>query len=83
MKKELHEYRLSYNGLAQTNDEEIDTSRKYFFQLKTAKEHNEQYILNDVPRRLIRVRGGEVIEKPEWWSGTQEHLREIAKNNKS
>ena len=73
---ELYEYKLT-----STNDEEIDTSRKYFFQLKTAKEHNEQYILNDVPRRLIRVRGGEVIEKPEWWSGTQEHLREISKSN--
>jgi len=67
--KKLHEYRLSYNGLAQTNDEEIDTSRKYFFQFKTAKEHNEQYISNDVPRRLIRVRGGEVVEVPFWWSG--------------
>jgi len=31
-----------------------------------------------VPRKLVKVEGGKVVEKPEWWSGTQEHLREIA-----
>ena len=62
--KIYYEYKLTA-----TNDEEIDTSRKYFFQTRTAKEHNRQYTLNDVPRRLIRVRDGEVMEKPSWWSG--------------
>ena len=42
---------------------------KYFFKAKTAKEHNRQYIINDVPRKLVKVKGGEVVEKPEWWSG--------------
>jgi len=59
-----YEYKLT-----STNDEEIDTLRKYFFQPKTAKEHNKQYVLNDVPRRLVKVRGGEVMVKPSWWSG--------------
>lgn len=59
-----YEYKLT-----STNDEEIDTSRKYFFLSKTAKEHNKQYVLNDVPRRLVKVRGGEVLVKPSWWSG--------------
>ena len=33
------------------------------------KKYNRQYILNDVPRKLVKVKDGEVIEKPEWWSG--------------
>jgi hypothetical protein len=59
-----YEYKLT-----STNDEEIDASKRYFFQPKTAKEHNKQYVLNDAPRRLVKVRGGEVMVKPSWWSG--------------
>jgi hypothetical protein len=61
---EYYEYNLT-----STNDDEIDTSRKYFFSKGVEKEHNEQYSLNDVPRRLVKVKDGEVIEKPSWWSG--------------
>jgi hypothetical protein len=62
--KKYYEYKLT-----STNNEEIDNSRKHFFQLKTAKEHNRQFALNDVPRRVVKVRSGEVMEKPYWWSG--------------
>jgi hypothetical protein len=64
--KKYYEYKLT-----STNDEEIDTSRKYFFSKEVAKEHNRQYTFNDAPRRLIKVRGGEVIVKPSWWSGNR------------
>ena len=60
----LHEYKLIVS-----DDDEAIASRKYFFQKETAEEHNKQYALNNVPRHLIRVRGGEVMEKPSWWSG--------------
>jgi len=59
-----YEYKLT-----STNDKETDASRRYFFQRKTAKEHNYQYTLNDVPRRLVKVRKGGFMEKPSWWSG--------------
>ena len=62
--KKYYEYKL-----APTNDEGINTSRKYFFTKEVAKEHNEQYRLNDCPRRLVKVRGGEVMVQPSWWSG--------------
>jgi|TARA_B110000196_G_C20754934_1_gene479414 hypothetical protein len=61
---EYYEYKLT-----STNDDEVDPSRRYFFTKATAKEHNKQYVLNDVPRRLMKVRKGEVIVKPSWWSG--------------
>ena len=61
---EYYEYKLTA-----TNDEEIDTSRKYFFTKESAKEHNKQYFINDCPRRLRKVRNGREMEKPEWWSG--------------
>ena len=76
MKKKLYEYELV------VLDKDEDDARKnlrHYFREETAKEHNEQYALNGVPRKLVKVRGGKVVEKPEWWSGTQEHLREIAK----
>ena len=73
--KKYYEYKLTA-----TNDEEIDTSRKYFFSKGVAKEHNEQYSLNDAPRRLVKVKGGEVIEKPDWWSGNL-IAKEIKTNN--
>ena len=66
MTKKLHEYKL----VSTDKTEEYDSSRKYFFKTKTAKEHNRQYALSDVPRKLVKVKGGEVVEKPEWWSGT-------------
>ena len=62
--KKYYEYKLTA-----TNDEEINTSRKYFFTKESAKEHNQQYRISDTPRLLVKVRKGEVIEKPEWWSG--------------
>ena len=62
--KKYYEYKLTA-----TNDDEIDTSRKYFFSKEVAKEHNQQYRISDTPRLLVKVRKGEVIEKPEWWSG--------------
>ena len=65
MTKKLHEYKL----VSTDKNEEYNSSRKYFFKTKTAKEHNRQYAINDVPRKLVKVRGGEVVEKPEWWSG--------------
>ena len=65
MTKKLHEYKL----VSTDKNEEYNSSRKYFFKAKTAKEHNNQYAINDVPRKLVLVEGGEVVEKPEWWSG--------------
>lgn len=65
MIKTLHEYKL----VSTDKTEEYNSSRKYFFKTKTAKEHNRQYVINDVPRKLVLVEGGEVVEKPEWWSG--------------
>ena len=67
MKKKLYEYKLVI--LDANSDEETIAPRKYFFKAKTAKEHNKQYAINDVPRKLVKVKGGEVVEKPEWWSG--------------
>ena len=79
--KKLYEYDLTW--AFSEHDEEVrksldESPRKYYFQEVTAKEHNRQYSLSDVPRKLVKVEGGKVVEKPEGWSGTQEHLREIA-----
>ena len=65
MTKTLHEYKL----VSTDKNEEYNSSRKYFFKPKTAKEHNRQYIINGVPRKLVKVESGKVVEKPEWWSG--------------
>ncbi len=62
--KKYYEYKLTA-----TNDDEIDTSRKYFFTKESAKEHNRQYSISDCPRRLRKVRNGGEMEKPDWWSG--------------
>ena len=66
MTKKLYEYEL----ISTDKDEEYNSSRNYYFKHETAKEHNRQYAINDVPRKLVLVEGGEVVEKPEWWSGT-------------
>jgi hypothetical protein len=78
MKKTLYEYELVVLDKQEDDDGETIAPRKYYFKEETAKEHNRQYAINDVPRKLVKVEGGKVAEKPEWWSGTQEHLREIA-----
>ena len=77
MKKKLYEYELTWT-FSENDDAETILPIKYYFKDETAKEHNRQYALFDVPRKLVKVKGGKVVEKPEWWSGTQEHLREIA-----
>ena len=78
MKKTLYEYELVVLDAHEHDDGEAIAPKKYYFKEESAKEHNEQYAFYDTPRRLVKVEGGRVIEKPEWWSGTQEHLREIA-----
>jgi|6_EtaG_2_1085325.scaffolds.fasta_scaffold139837_2 hypothetical protein len=82
MNKKLYEYELTWTFSPQ-DDKEVrialdESPRKYFFQEATAEEHNRLYAFYDTPRKLVKVEGGKVVEKPEWWSGTQEHLREIA-----
>ena len=67
MKKKLCEYKLVI--LDEDSDEETITPRKYYFSDEIAEEHNRQYAVSDVPRKLVKVKGGEVVEKPEWWSG--------------
>ena len=69
MKKKLYEYELVVLDKHEDDDGETIAPRKYYFRDETAEEHNEQYAFYDVPRRLVKVEGGEVIEKPEWWSG--------------
>ncbi len=72
MKKKLYEYELTWT-FSEADEEArkaLDESpRKYYFRHETAKEHNRQYAINDVSRKLVLVEGGEVVEKPEWWSG--------------
>lgn len=63
--KELYEYKLTSTNA----DEGYTSSRKYYFRKETAKEHNKQYTLNDVPRKLVKIRNGKPIEVPAWWSG--------------
>mgnify|MGYP003663926526 CR=1 FL=1 len=83
MNKKLHEYELLVLGEQEDNDENTIAPRKFYFRDKIAQKHNEQYAFYDTPRRLTKVKGGKVIEKPEWWSGTQDTLRKIEKNHKS
>ena len=65
MKKKFCEYEL----IVLDEDEEAIAPKKYYFRDETAEEHNRQYALSDVPRKLVKVKGGKVVEKPEWWSG--------------
>ena len=67
MNKKLYEYELTWTF--SEDDEEAIAPRKYFFKKETAQEHNEQYALTNVPRKLVKVEGGKVVEKPFWWSG--------------
>ena len=75
--KKYYEYKLTA-----TNDEEIDTARKYFFTKESAKEHNKQYSLNDCPRRLVKAIGGvfPFLHKPDWWSGNLS-AKQYSRNN--
>tara|TARA_R110000824_G_scaffold107813_7_gene254380 strand:+ start:684 stop:941 length:258 start_codon:yes stop_codon:yes gene_type:complete len=66
MKKYL-EYELVI--LDANEDGKTIAPKKYYFTEESAKEHNEQYAFYDTPRKLVKVKGGEVVEKPEWWSG--------------
>ena len=67
MKKKLYEYELTWTF--SEDDEEAIAPKKYYFTDEVAQDHNKQYAINDVPRKLIKVEGGDVIEKPDWWSG--------------
>mgnify|MGYP003650594255 CR=1 FL=1 len=69
MNKKLYEYNLVVLGRQEDGDTKPMTPRNYYFTAETAQEHNKQYALYNVPRKLVKVKGGEVIEKPEWWSG--------------
>ena len=69
MNKKLYEYELVVLDKQEDDDGETIAPRKYYFSDKTAEEHNEQYTFYDAPRLLVKVKGGEVIEKPSWWSG--------------
>ena len=66
MNKKLYEYEL-----VSLDRDEDDTSEnpRHYFRDETAEEHNRQYAVSDVPRKLVKVEGGDVIEKPDWWSG--------------
>jgi hypothetical protein len=68
MNKKLYEYELIVLDECE-DDEETIAPKKYYFSNETAKEHNRQYASFDVPRKLVKVKRGKVIEKPEWWSG--------------
>ena len=71
MIKKLYEYELVVLDKEDNDDdEEVITPRKYYFRDETAEEHNRLYAFYDTPRKLVKVKGGEVVEKPEWWSGT-------------
>ena len=70
MNKTLYEYELWIEYVfGEDSDEETIAPKKYYFTDKVAEEHNKQYAFYDVPRKLVKVEGGKVIEKPEWWSG--------------
>ena len=70
MNKKLYEYELwTEYVFGEVSDEETIVPKKYYFTDKVAEEHNRQYSLFDVPRKLVKVEGGDVIEKPDWWSG--------------
>ena len=70
--KKLYEYELTWT--LGEDDEKArkaldEYPRKYYCEYETAKELNRQYALSDVPRKLVKVEGGKVVEKLEWWSG--------------
>jgi len=65
MTKKLYEYEL----ISTDKSEEYTPSRNYYFRDETAEEHNRLYAFYDTPRKLVKVKGGKVVEKPEWWSG--------------
>jgi len=72
MTKTLHEYELVWTF----SEDDIEarkaleeSQRRYYFTDEVAKDHNKQYALSDVPRKLVKVEDGKVVEKPEWWSG--------------
>ena len=58
--KKLYEYDLVGPDVA---------PRKYYFLDEVADEHNRQFANYKTPRRLVKVKGGRVVEKPSWWSG--------------
>lgn len=76
MIKKLYEYEL----ISTDKSEEYTPSRNYYFQERTAKEHNKQYVLSEVPRKLIKIKDSDVIETPSWWSG---NVTKFKKNHKS
>ena len=74
--KKLYEYEL----ISLDKGEEYTPSRNHYFQESTAKEHNKQYALNEVLRKLVKIKGSEVVEVPSWWSG---NITKFKKNHKS
>ena len=66
MKKKLCEYELV---ILDRDEDDTSKNARHYFREETAEEHNRQFALSDVPRKLVKVKGGEVVEKPEWWSG--------------
>tara|TARA_Y100000310_G_C20376158_1_gene665834 strand:+ start:463 stop:693 length:231 start_codon:yes stop_codon:yes gene_type:complete len=71
--KKLYEYKL----VSTDADEEYTSSKTYYFQKVTTKGHNEAYTFYDVPRKLVKIRGSEVIEVPFWWSGNINRFKKI------
>jgi hypothetical protein len=65
--KKKYDYKLVPFG--EYDDGEIrnlpicETSKKYRFNEETAQEHNRQYALNCVPRRLVRVKPRDLNNK--------------------
>tara|TARA_Y100000310_G_C20122357_1_gene552037 strand:- start:238 stop:426 length:189 start_codon:yes stop_codon:yes gene_type:complete len=53
--KKKYDYELVPFGKCD-DDAEIMIPRKYRFKEEVAEEHNRQYALNDVPKRLVRVK---------------------------
>ena len=60
--KKFYEYDL-------VGPEDEVAPRKYYFRDSVAEEHNRQFAHSKTPRRLVKVKGGRVVEKPSWWSG--------------
>ena len=78
MIKKLYEYELTWTF--SEDGEETIIPQKYYFTEKVAKDHNKQYLINDVPRKLVKVKGSEVVKVPTWWSG---NIAKFKKNHKS
>ena len=66
MMKKLYEYELI---ILDRDEDDTSKNARHYFTDEVAKDHNKQYAINDVPRKLVKVEGGDVIEKPDWWSG--------------